>query len=486
MNRPFYITTTLPYVNNDPHVGFAMEIIRADVVARSKELDGYEVFFNTGTDEHGTKLYQAAQKEGMDVKTYVDRYAEQFRGLVDLLGITEHIHFIRTTDEHHMKAAQAFWNRCNENGYIYKKTYQAKYCVGCELEKTDSELNEEGRCPIHPDKPIELIDEENYFFAYSKLEEKLQALYRQYPDFVIPNFRFNEMKAFLSRGLQDFSISRLKEKMPWGIPVPGDEAHVMYVWFDALVNYISTLGWPEDEKTFTTYWKEGTPVQYCGKDNTRQQSSMWQAMLLAAGLPPSRHIVVNGFINSGGQKMSKSLGNVVSPYDIVALFAEVSGDLSSDVLRYYLLRHMNSFEDTDMTIDSVREAYQANLANGLGNLVSRIMTLSEQYCETFEALPTHEFDEAIKAAVEHFDLQAAMNSIWAGIGALDARIALEKPFSVVKTDVEEGKMMITSLVQSLYTLAEALAPFMPKTSERIIDLIRENKKPEAPLFARLS
>ncbi len=485
MNKPFYITTTLPYVNNDPHVGFAMEIIRADAIARFKKEQGFDVFFNTGTDEHGLKLYQAAAKEGIPVQEYVDRYAATFRGLVALLGISPDAHFIRTTDTHHITAAQEFWKRCADRGYIYKKNYEAKYCVGCELEKTDSELNDEGMCPIHPDRDIETINEENYFFAYSKVADKLQAFYDVTPDFVIPDYRFNEMKAFLSRGLQDFSISRLKEKMPWGIAVPGDEAHVMYVWFDALVNYVSTLGWPEDTQTFEKYWKEGTPVQYCGKDNTRQQSSMWQAMLLAADLPTSRHIIVNGFINSGGQKMSKSLGNVISPYDVVKAFKDAAGDLSHDVLRYYLLRHMNSFEDADMTMDSIKDAYQSHLANGLGNLASRILTLSATHCDAFEGLPKTELGEKIVAALEGFDIQKAMNIVWESIGELDTKIALEKPFSVIKTDVEEGKRMIALLVQDLYTIASVLAPFMPETSLKLIELIRDNKKPETPLFARL-
>lgn len=486
MQKAFYITTTLPYVNNDPHVGFAMEITRADVIARFKSEDGYDIFFNTGTDEHGQKLFSAAQKEGVPVKDYVDRYAEIFRGLVELLSITQSIHFIRTTDEHHIAAAQAFWMRCNDNGYIYKKNYEAKYCVGCELEKTDSELTEDGRCPLHPDRLLETVNEENYFFAYSKLTDSLKAFYDCTPDFVIPSFRYNEVKAFLERGLQDFSISRLKEKMSWGIPVPGDEAHVMYVWFDALVNYIATLGWPENTKQFEKYWTNGTPVQYCGKDNTRQQSSMWQAMLIAAGLPNSRHIVVNGFINSaGGQKMSKSLGNVLSPYDIVSLFEPVAGELASDVLRYYLLRHINSFEDSDMTMTSLNDAYQANLANGLGNLVSRILTLSEKYCEPFEGLPSETVRKSIAENVEAFDLQAAMNSIWVSISELDAQIQAEEPFKVVKVDLEEGKALIASHVTKLYTIAVALSAFMPKTSERIVDLIRQNKKPETPLFQRI-
>ncbi len=486
MNKAFYITTTLPYVNNDPHVGFAMEIIRADVVARTKELQGYEVFFNTGTDEHGTKLYEAAQKEGKPVQQYVDEYAERFYGLVDLLGINKGIHFIRTTNTSHEAAAGELWKQCAAHGFIYKKTYQAKYCVGCELEKTDSELNEQGRCPIHPDREIELIDEENYFFAYSKLESELKALYEKYPDFVIPDFRFNESKAFLSRGLQDFSISRLKAKMPWGVAVPGDDEHVMYVWFDALTNYISTLGWPKIDGDFSKFWGGGTPVQYCGKDNLRQQSSMWQAMLLAAGLPPSRHIIVNGFINSGGQKMSKSLGNVINPYDVIAIFGAVAGERSSDVLRYYLLRHMNSFEDSDMTMESINEAYQANLANGIGNLTSRIMTLSEAHCEGFDELPHVEHSENIAKAVQDFDLQKAMNHIWDTIGQTDQKIQLTKPFSVIKEDKGAGVAIIRELVADLYGIAVSLAPFLPKTSEAIIECIRENKKPETPLFARLS
>jgi methionyl-tRNA synthetase len=245
--KSVYITTTLPYVNADPHVGFAMEIIRADALARYHTLLGNDVFFNTGTDEHGQKLLRDAEKAGKDVQEYVDMYAEKFRGLKDILGIKDDINFIRTTDEHHVKAAQEMWKRVKENGYIYKKQYQTKYCVGCELEKTDSELVE-GKCPIHPNKEIELIDEENYFFAFSKLEDKLKDLYSKKETLVIPEFRFNEMKAFLDRGLQDFSISRLKSKMSWGVPVPDDEDHVMYLWFDALTNYISALGWSEDEK----------------------------------------------------------------------------------------------------------------------------------------------------------------------------------------------------------------------------------------------
>lgn len=485
MKKPFYITTTLPYVNNDPHVGFAMEIIRADVIARTKLLEGYDVFFNTGTDEHGQKLFEEAKKKDMDVKAYVDEYAERFKGLIELLGITEAVHFIRTTDTHHETAAQAFWTRVADNGFIYKKNYASKYCVGCEENKTDSELNEQGRCPIHPDRDVEMRSEENYFFKFSACADMLLALYEQYPDFVIPSFRMNEMREFIKRGLEDFSISRLKKNMSWGIPVPGDDEHVMYVWFDALVNYISTLGWPENTEQFELFWKNGTPVQYCGKDNTRFQSVMWQAMLLAAALPPTRYVIVNGFINSGGQKMSKSLGNVISPYDIIALFSPVAGDRASDVLRYYLLRHMNSFEDSDMTMEHINEAYQAHLANGIGNLTSRIMTLSETHCEGFDELPAVDQPELVTKALEAFDIQKAMNHIWDTVGEIDQKIQLTKPFSVIKEDRDAGIAIIRELVGDLYGIAVALAPFLPKTSEAMIEYIRDNKKPTTPLFNRL-
>jgi methionyl-tRNA synthetase len=490
--KSFYITTTLPYVNAEPHVGFAMEIIRADTVARFKALQGFEVFFNTGTDEHGSKLWEAAQKEGVPVQEYVDRYAEKFRGLASLLNITPEVHFIRTTDEHHVQAAQTFWQKVNDNGFIYKKQYQTKYCTGCELEKTDSEVDENDCCLIHAGRPVEYIDEENYFFAYSKLTDKLQQFYDEHPAFVIPDFRYNEMKMFLKNGLHDFSISRVKEKMPWGVPVPGDDTQVMYVWFDALVNYISTLGYPNLDGNFETFWVKGTPVQYCGKDNTRQQSSMWQALLIAAELPQTEHVIVNGFINSGGQKMSKSLGNVINPYDIVERFQAVAVDLSADVLRYFLLRHMNSFEDSDVTNELINEAYTANLCNGLGNLVSRIMKMVTNYDVTY-LLPTDadllEFDDAVPedfhAKIDQYDLKAAMDDIWREVNSLDWLIQNKEPFKVAKTDMPEAQRIVGDLAIRLYIIGFLLQPFMPTTAQTIMELVREKRSPEKPLFNRL-
>ncbi len=483
--KPFYITTTLPYVNADPHVGFAMEIIRADAIARYQKLVGREVFFNTGTDEHGMKLWEGAKKSGMDVKDYVDMYAEKFRGLTSLLGISDDVHFIRTTDAHHEAAAQSLWKICDERGYIYKGKYSAKYCVGCELEKTDSELDDNGHCPLHPNRELELIDEENYFFALSKVAPLLAEFYEKNPELVIPDFRYNEVKAFAGRGLQDFSISRSREKMPWGVPVPNDDTQVMYVWFDALTNYISTLGWPNGDNLYETFWVNGDTIQYCGKDNTRQQSLTWQAMLLAAGLPNTKHIIINGFINSGGQKMSKSIGNVIAPEDVIGVFQPVAGDLSSDVLRYILLRHTNNFEDSDLTMEACLEWYNANLANGLGNLSSRILTLSEKYLTATPEIPENSIPAEFFVLLEQFDIVGAADYVWKEVQSLDKYIQSTEAFKVIKTDEAKGKELITEYVLRLYTIACMLNPLMPKTNELLKRLIKENKKPETPLFQRV-
>jgi len=473
--KPYYITTTLPYLNAKPHVGFAMEIVRADTVARYKKLLGYEVFFNTGTDEHGQKIYQKAQELGQDTQTYVDGVAEEFRGLKEKLGLLDELTFIRTTDEHHKSAAQTFWNKCADNGFIYKKAYTGLYCVGCELFYTEKDL-EKGKCPIHLTE-AQKIEEENYFFKFSEFEKPLLDLYAARPDFVVPDFRLKEIKTFIEQGLDDFSISRLKAKMPWGVPVPNDDEHVMYVWFDALTNYISTLGWPENTENFEKFWKNGTPTQYAGKDNLRQQSAMWQAMLMAADLPNSHQIVINGFINSGGKKMSKSLGNVINPYDIV-------DEYGVDALRYYLLRHLHSFEDSDMTMEKFAEAYNANLANGIGNLASRLLNLGEKNLDTAPEIPEMTIPDDWKKAMEEFRLDRACDIVWRHIGELDVEIAEKEPYRLVKTDPEAAKEMLADMLVKLYTIARMLKPILPETSRIIKGLVKANKKPEKPLFIR--
>ena len=475
---PFYITTPIYYPSGKLHIGSAYTTLACDVLARYKRLMGHDVYYLTGLDEHGQKIFQKATEAGKDPQTYVDEWAQKFKGLITLLNLSPDIHFIRTTDARHKAAAQEFWKRCDANGDIYKQNYKIKYCVGCELEKQESELVD-GKCPIHPQLELEIREEENYFFRWSKYQDKLLDLYKQNPKLVIPDFRFNEIKAFVERGLQDFSISRLKTKMPWGIEVPGDSEHVMYVWFDALVNYISTLGWPETgaNTDYEKYWVNGNPVQYAGKDNLRQQSAMWQAMLLSAGLTPTCNIVIDGFINSGGQKMSKSLGNVISPYDVVQ-------EYGTDALRYYVARELSTFEDSDMTMEKFKESYNANLANGIGNLTSRIMKMAADNLEGPAAVNESEKFEEYFSYLENFEIGKAANYVWEKIGELDRFIQENQPFKVVKTDPEQGKKMIRNLVARLYSVAEMLGPLMPETAEKIIKLIKENKTPEAPLFAR--
>ncbi len=472
MKPNIYLTTTLPYVNADPHIGFALEVVQADALARTCRLLGHKVFFNTGTDEHGLKIYRKAGEAQISPQEYVDRYASRFTELKQALDLS-YDNFIRTTDKSHVASAQAFWNKCLEKGDIYKKNYQVKYCVGCELEKTDSELVD-GRCPIHPETPLEIIEEENYFFRFSKYAPALLELYESNPDFIFPTHRQKEIVNFVSGGLQDFSISRFKEKMPWGVPVPNDPDQVMYVWFDALVNYISAIGWPEDENKFSQWWPV---IQFAGKDNLRQQSAMWQAMLLSAGLSPSKQILIHGFINVDGRKMSKSLGNTVNPLDIVS-------EYGTDALRYYLLRHIPPFEDGDFTHDRFKDIYNANLANGLGNLTSRIMKLAEVNLSSVEIdLPRGLPEEFTELMISYkFDL--ALDYIWQQIGLLDKKITDTQPFALIKEDVNKGKSLITELVTDLYQIACLLEPVMPKTSLKIKETIKENKKPTEPLFVR--
>ena len=429
----YYITTTAPYVNSDPHIGFALEIIQADVIARYHEIVGDTVFFNTGTDEHGKKIYEKAVEEGKDPKDYVVYFAAKFKNLKTILGLSDGLNFSRTTDERHIAAAQEIWRRVEANGYIRRGVYQAKYCVGCELEKQDSDLVE-GRCPLHPNKELEQIDEENYFFCFSKLQEKLLSLYEKYPDFVVPAHRQKEITNFVKSGLSDFSISRLKEKMPWGIPVPGDEKQVMYVWFDALTYYISALGWPSDEDSFNSYWGSADSpraIQVAGKDNLRQQASMWQAMLLAADLPTSRQIMIHGFITSNGMKISKSLGNTVDPLEYVERYG-------LDALRYYLLAKMDPFEDSDFTKEKFEEVYKADLQNGLGNLVSRVAAMAVGI-KRQQAAGSRQLTEGIAKAISEYRFDEAMKSIWDRVRKADQLISEKK---VWQLEGEEKKMVL--------------------------------------------
>jgi len=474
MKNKFYITTTLPYVNADPHIGFAAEIIRADVLARYKRLQGRDVFFNTGTDEHGLKIYKKAQEQGISPQEYCDGFAQKFNDLKNSLNLS-YDSFIRTTDKHHIDAVQEFWKRCEANGDIYKKDYCVKYCVGCELEKTESELVN-GRCPLHPNQELEIINEENYFFRWSKYQDKLLKLYNDKPDFVLPTHRLTEIRKFVERGLEDFSISRLKEKMPWGVPVPGDDNHVIYVWFDALIDYVSCLGWPNDEKKFNEFWPA---LQVAGKDNLRQQTAMWQAMLMSAGISNSKQVLIFGFITSNGQKMSKSIGNVVNPYDLTTKYG-------TDATRYFLLSEIKPFEDSDFTYEKFEIRFNADLANGLGNLVARVSNMLEKNeVEVGIAVGSDQIlIEKFDAYMDEYLFNEALAVLWDKVRASDEYLSQTTPWKIKEKD--ELKKILQPVAQNILNIASLLQSFMPETAAKIIAQFgqKQIKKGEA-LFPRL-
>ena len=477
MNKAFYITTTLPYVNAAPHVGFASEIIYADVRARFERQRDKDIVFNTGTDEHGIKIWQCAQEQDIDAQKYVDEYAIKFDELKQLLNL-DYTHFIRTTNAHHKAAAQEMWKRVDVNGYIYKKQYSVKYCVGCELEKTDSELVD-GECQWHPGKKLEIIEEENYFFKFSAFQEKLLELYKNNPQFVVPKKRLNEIRSFVESGLQDFSVSRLKSKMPWGVDVPGDDDHVMYVWFDALTNYVSTLGWPENTENFEKFW--GTvsmpqAIQIAGKDNLRQQSAMWQAMLMAADLPTSKQIFINGFIDVDGRKMSKSIGNVIAPSEMVARYG-------IDGTRYLLLTKSNFGEDSDITWDKMDAKFNADLANGIGNLTARIIKLGENSDFDVDSI-AFIADEKSVERFETMELNGELESIMSHVRIANKKIEDTKPWELVKTDMEAYAKIMQELLTDLTFIAHSLKPFMPESAEKILQALKTRER--VILFARIA
>lgn len=480
--RARYLTTTLPYVNADPHIGHALEFIQADFLARAWRAQGDEVFFSTGSDEHGQKILEAAQKAGQDVQYYVDYYAGQFENLKKAFDLSYDT-FIRTTDPVHVAAAQEMWRRCAAKGDIYKKTYTGLYCVGCEAFKTEKEIVN-GHCEIHTNLELKEISEENYFFKFSNYEKPLLA-YLERPDSIVPEWRRQEAIAFVKGGLEDFSISREKARLSWGIPVPDDDAQVMYVWFDALTNYISTLGWPDDEQgRFKKFWEEGQTLQVAGKDQVRFQSLMWQAMLMSAGIKNTDTVFYHGFITSGGQKMSKSLGNVINPLDLAAKYG-------GDALRYVLLRHVSPTDDSDLTLEAIAEHYNAHLTNGLGNLVARVMRLAEEHLPHPVELSEEEapIEPKFIELIEAFRFNEAMDFIFTQVAESDAFMTDKAPYRGIKSGDavlrEAARADIEMLVKRLAKIAAHLAPAMPRTSAAIASAVRKNQKPEN-LFPRLA
>lgn len=479
MSDKTLVTTAIAYANGAPHIGHAFEFALSDTIARYlRQKNGSEnVFFITGMDEHGQKIEGKAKEKGLTTQEFVDEYAALFRELDKDLAISYDF-FVRTSDkEKHYIGAQALWNKLVEKGDLEKRTYNALYCVGCEEFKTDKDLNEKGECPAHLKVP-ETIEEENYFFKLSRYGEEIKKRIESNELLILPDTRRNEILALLERGLDDVSFSRPKSKVSWGIPVPGDDTQVMYVWCDALSNYITAIGYGTDNFN-ETLWSNA--VHVIGKDILRFHAAIWPGMLLSAGLSLPKKILVHGHITSGGQKMSKSLGNVIDPREVIELFRPACGELAGEALRFVLLHEVPSFDDGDITMESVKASYSAHLANGIGNLTSRVLKMATTYGVTVA------YEEKIlDADMDNFNLQDAIRSVMLLTRALDESIAINEPFKVVKVDPEKGTQTIRECLITLSIVAFRLQIFMPQTSAKILECIRENKMPETPLFGRLA
>jgi methionyl-tRNA synthetase len=450
----FYITTSIAYSNASPHIGYAMELIQGDVLARHHRQNGEQVHYLTGTDEHGTKIKRAAEEAGKEPQKYVDDMSVEFKNLAAALNVSTD-QFIRTTDKEHKEAVQKFWKACAKD--IYKASYEGWYCVGCELFYTLTEMPDKV-CTIHK-KPLEQIKEENYFFKLSAYTEKVKEAINSGAFQVVPESRKNEILALINSGLQDVSISRDKSKLSWGVPVPGDDSQVMYVWFDALPNYISAIGYPDGDK-FKTYWP--ADVHLIGKDILRFHAALWPAMLMSAGLELPKQLFVHGFISSEGHKMSKSLGNVVAPKDIIDKYGV-------DALRYYLLREIPSDADGDFSWARMEAVYNADLANDLGNLVQRVQVMFGKYFDHIIGdLPPHSHDvRPYQEAMAALRFDKALTEVWLLIRGLNQFLEEEKPWELAKTDKEHLAEVLHHAVSDLVQIATMLMPFMPKTSEKI-------------------
>lgn len=491
--KPFYITTAIAYANGAPHIGHAFEFVTSDVHARFAKKEGQDVYFVTGMDEHGQKIEQKAKEEGRPLQEFVDTYARSFQAIDKELGV-DYDFFVRTSDrELHYKGAQVLWNKIMEKGDLEKRKYSALYCIGCEEFKTEKDLNEEGCCPIHLVKP-EVVEEENYFFKLSNYTESIKDKIQNDEIQIYPQSRKNEIMALLERGLDDVSFSRPKSKVSWGIPVPGDDTQIMYVWCDALANYITALGYGTDDFR-EDLWGNATHV--IGKDILRFHAAIWPGMLLSAGLALPKRILVHGHITSGGTKMSKSLGNVIDPQEVLELFKPAT-DYPGEALRFVLLHEVPSFEDGDLTMESIKTIYTSYLANGIGNLTNRILKMvtthgislneEEFYKDYYNVIPRDfGFDNhAVFDLLDKFDANKALRVILAYIDFLDGHIQSIEPYKLIKTDKEMAKKYLKRMLIMLYHIALFLKIFMPQTSAKIIECIRENKMPEKALFARLS
>ena len=473
MNKTFFISTAIPYVNSDPHIGFALELVQADVLARHARGAKRDVFFLTGTDDNALKNIQAAEAAKIPVKKWVSGRAEVFKKLTREFNISND-DFIRTSaEERHIKGAQKLWKSCKKED-IYKKKYRGLYCVGCEEFKTPKELVN-GECPEHPGKKLEEVEEKNYFFKLSKYQKELEKLIESDKLKIVPESRKHEILNFVKSGLQDFSISRSRERAKnWGIEVPGDSSQIMYVWFDALSNYINALGYAENGENFKKYWEKGDEIVHIiGKGINRFHTVYWPAILLSAGLRLPSTVFVHGYVTIDGQKISKSLGNVVDPFELVKSYG-------TDAVRYYLLREIPAYEDGDFSIEKFKERYNADLTNGLGNFTARVLTLAADANILTNANGANidkEIDGKIKETkklvqqkLSEFKFNESISAIWDLIKFGDTYVNEKKPWDKLLS-AESKLQSVLNLVMILDNVAALLKPFLPEISEKITKAI---------------
>jgi len=463
--KKFYITTSIIYTNAPPHIGAALEFIQADVLSRYHRSLGEDVFFLTGTDEHGSKIAKKAKELGKKPQNFVDEISEKFKELTKVLNLSND-DFIRTTDKkRHWPAVEKVWKKLEKSGDIYKKKYKGLYCIGCEAFIKEKDL-EDDKCPIHKKEP-EVVEEENYFFRLSKYQDEIKKKIEKDDYKIIPEARKNETLSFVRQGLEDISFSRSKEKLEWGIPVPGDDSQVIYVWADALSNYISALGYNKDKK-FKKYWP--ADVHCIGKDILKFHALFWPAMLLSIGIDLPKKLFVHGFITVNGQKMSKSLGNVIDPFELVEKYG-------TDAVRYFLLREIPSTEDGDFTYEKFEQRHNSDLASGIGNLLARVRVMAdgigfeENNLKIIEP-KIKETRENCKKTLEEFKFNEALRVIWDLISFCDKYIEKERPWE----KKENSPQVLGNLLVILDNIAELLQPFLPETSERIIKEVARDKK----------
>lgn len=465
-----YLTTAIPYVNGAPHIGHAMDYCLSDVYARFHRQLGDEVRFQVGTDEHGNKIFQKATSLGMDLQTYVDTNAAKFRDFIKLLDV-EYTDFIRTTDEKHIKRCQAIWQKLKP--HIYASDYEGWYCSGCERFVTEKEYQEAGGiCPDHQ-KPFEKLSETNYYLRISDFKNRIQTAIESDELLILPEFRKMEMLKLL-QDAPDVSISRPVAQLSWGIPVPDDDSQVMYVWVDALANYLTVLGYPDQD--ISAWWPAS--AQFVGKDILRFHAIIWPAMLLALDLPLPKVLCSHGHVLSTGQKMSKSLGNVIDPIAVI----EKHG---TDAFRYFFLRHIDNFADSDFTWGQFEDAYNHELADDLGNLVQRLATLAEK--NHFPAPDVHPtFPNAYLKLMHQFNFNRAFDLVWERVQNLNKMIDDEKPWAFAKAGQTDAlQNCLHHLVVEMLAVGFLLRPFLPTTATKIEQIFSGSiVAPKTPLFPK--